>query len=196
MTGAPTVARTTTAARKGGPGTEWEITVYYTAVEDFHDGADTEVTGCTRLECKDGQDDLGSYPADFVEAVRDEGTGRTSSGQYLNWSYDVGFWLDSAPRTSDGQRLTPFFSAAADPDVLPQGTRFRITGCGVQDDGSAPQEAVCAALRDGAWTVTDEFTPGLGGSHHLDAYIGPETGENFTDSDWYVTLTGARLTIG
>ncbi|GAA4609294.1 hypothetical protein GCM10023107_90910 [Actinoplanes octamycinicus] len=174
----------------------WEITVYYTAVERFHTGAPTTVTGCPRLDCAHGTADLGTFPADFVQAVQDEGTGRTTAGQYLNWSYDVGFWLDSAPRDTDGDRLTPFVSAAADPNVLPDGTRFRISACGSQDDGSSPPAAICAALRDAAWQITDEFTPGLGGSRHLDAYIGPETGPGFTDSDWYLTLTGAAITIG
>jgi hypothetical protein len=87
-------------------------------------------------------------------------------------------------------------SAAADPTVLPHGTRFTITACGRQDDGSTPPAAPCAKLRDSDWLITDEFTPGLGGNHHIDAYIGPETGPGFTDSDWYLTLTGARLTIG
>ncbi|MEU4158642.1 hypothetical protein [Actinoplanes sp. NPDC026670] len=176
--------------------TGWEITVYYTAVERFHDGDPTQVTGCPRLECTDGDDDLGAYPADFVDAVRDEGTGRTSSGRYLNWSYDTGFWLDSAPRTSDGGTLVPFVSAATDPDVLPRGTRFTVSGCGSQEDGSAAPQKVCAALRDAVWKITDEFTPGLGGPRHLDAYIGEETGPGFTDSQWYLTLTGARLLLG
>jgi hypothetical protein len=176
--------------------TGWQITVYYTAVEQFHSGEATTVTGCRKLDCRNGQDDLGSYPAGFVQAVKDEGTGHTAAGPYLNWSYDVGFWLDTDPRDSDGNRLEPFVSAAADPDVLPRGTRLRITDCGRQDDGSAPQEAVCAALRDGHWEITDEFTPGLGGSRHIDAYIGPETGADFTDSDWYITLSGAALALG
>ena len=30
------------------------------------------------------------------------------------------------------------------------------------------------------WTITDEFTPGLGGSRHVDLYIGEETGPGFT----------------
>ncbi|WP_212846924.1 hypothetical protein [Actinoplanes ianthinogenes] len=173
----------------------WEITVYYTAVERFHSGEPTRVTGCPKLDCAHGDDDLGTYPADFVQAVTDEGTGRTTAGQYLNWSYDVGFWLDSAPRDTDGDRLTPFVSAAADPSVLPHGTRFRIAACGTQDDGSAPPATICATLRDAAWLITDEFTPGLGGSHHIDAYIGPETGPGFTDSPWYLTLTGAGITV-
>lgn len=175
--------------------TGWEITVYYTAVERFHDGRPTRVTGCPRLECSRGDDDLGSYPGDFVDAVREEGTGRTASGRYLNWSYDVGFWLDSAPRTSSGDVLEPFVSAAADPDVLPQGTRFAIADCGRQEDGSAPATAVCAVLRRAAWRITDEFTPGLGGPRHIDIYIGPETGPDFTDSEWYIALAGAKLAI-
>ncbi|WP_239166377.1 hypothetical protein [Actinoplanes italicus] len=196
-TGTTAGTGTTTATRTPGrrTSTGWEITVYYTAVERFHDGDPTPVTGCPRLECTNGDDDLGTYPAGFVDAVRDEGTGRTSSGRYLNWSYDVGFWLDTAPRTSDGGTLVPFVSAAADPTVLPRGTRFTIAGCGSQDDGSAPPQAVCTALRDADWEITDEFTPGLGGPKHLDAYIGPETGPGFTDSAWYVSLTGVRLTL-
>ncbi|WIM93419.1 hypothetical protein ACTOB_005396 [Actinoplanes oblitus] len=188
-----------TASTPVSPGTRvstgWEITVYYTAVERFHTGEPTEVVGCPELECAHGNTRLGAFPADFVQAVKDEGTGRTTAGQYLNWSYDVGFWLDSAPRDTDGDRLTPFVSAAADPNVLPPGTRFGISACGRQDDGSAPPAAICAALRAAAWEITDEFTPGLGGSHHIDAYIGPETGPGFTDSPWYLTLTGAQLTI-
>ncbi|BEL06950.1 hypothetical protein Q0Z83_051410 [Actinoplanes sichuanensis] len=170
--------------------------MYYTAVERFHDGDPTTVTGCPRLDCSDGDDDLGTYPADFVDAVRDEGTGRTISGEYLNWSYDTGFWLDSAPRTSDGGTLVPFVSAATDPDVLSRGTRFTVSGCGTLEDGSAAPRKVCAALRAAAWKITDEFTPGLGGPRHLDAYIGEETGPGFTDSQWYLTLTGARLLLG
>ena len=183
----PTAVRTT-----GG----WEITVYYTAVERFHDGEPEEVSGCLRLDCTDGDDDLGTYPSDFVAAVRDEGTGRTAGGKYLNWSYDVGFWLDSAARDTGGRQLRPFVSAAADPGVLPRDSTFQITECGRQDDGSRAATSVCAALRGATWTVTDEFTPGLGGSKHIDVYIGPETGPDFTDSDWYVALTGAKLLTG
>ena len=185
-----------TSSRSPGRVSEgWEVTVYYTAVEEFHDGEPEEVSGCLRLDCSDGDDDLGRYPEDFVQAVRDEGTGRTADGQYLNWSYDVGFWIDSQPRSSDGRALVPFVSAAADPGVLPHGTRFTISACGHQDDGSALPAATCAALRRASWLITDEFTPGLGGNRHIDAYIGPETGPGFTGSDWYVTLRGARLTI-
>jgi hypothetical protein len=174
----------------------WEVTVYYTAVEEFHAGEPETVTGCPRLDCAYGDEDLGEYKAGFVEAVREEGTGRTAGGRYLNWSHDIGFWLDTRPRDAGGRALRPFVSAAADPGVLPRGTRFRIADCGRADDGSRPAAKVCAALRDAEWTVTDEFTPGLGGNKHIDAYIGEETGPDFTSSPWYLTLRGATLRRG
>ena len=88
----PGPAATTTAPASRG----WEITVYYTAVQRFHDGAPERVTGCRGLDCTDGDEDLGEYPAGLVAAVKDEGTGLTADGRYLNWSYDVGYWLGSA----------------------------------------------------------------------------------------------------
>jgi hypothetical protein len=186
---AAVAASSSAASASGG----WEVTVYYTAVEAYHHGPKLRVRGCPKLDCEHGRADLGSYPKDFVQAVKDEGTGRTSAGEYLNWSYDTGYWLDTATRDSYGHPLRPFVSAAADPGVLARGTRFTIADCGTRDDGSAPSETVCAALRQAKWLVTDEFTPGLGGSKHIDAYIGLETGPGFTDSEWYITLTGATL---
>jgi len=179
-----------------GTSAGWTVTVYYTAVEKYHSGPPTPVTGCTKLDCQHGKDDLGTYPKDFVEAVHDEGTGITTAGRYLNWSYDTGYWIDSAARDTAGRPLRPFESAAADPDVLKAATRFTITGCGHQDDGSEPPADVCAKLRAARWTITDEFTPGLGGKKHIDAYIGEETGPGFTDSPWYITLKSATLRIG
>jgi hypothetical protein len=169
----------------------WTMTVYYTAVESYHSGQPVKVTGCPGLDCAHGKADLGTYPKDFVQAVHDEGTGRTAAGRYLNWSYDVGYWLDDAPRDSGGRTLRPFESAAADPSVLAAGTRFVVTDCGKP----AEPAAVCAKLKAATWVVTDEFTPGLGGARHLDLYIGEETGRGFTDSEWYATLEGASLRI-
>jgi hypothetical protein len=183
-------------AQAGPVSRGWEITVYYTGVEQFHHEPAVTVTGCPKLACRDGSADLGSYPKDFVRAVRDEGTGRTAAGTYLNWSYDTGYWLDTTTRDSYGNPLVPFVSAAADPGVLKRGTRFTVVSCGRSDDDSAPPAAVCEALRSASWLVTDEFTPGLGGSKHIDAYLGPETGPGFTDSPWYLTLTGATLQPG
>ena len=174
----------------------WTVTVYYTAVERFHSGATTAVTGCLKLDCEHGHDPLGTYPASFVQAVQDEGTGLMKDGRYLNWSEDVGYWLDVAPRASDGQALRPFESAAADADVLAAGTRFTIAACGHGDDGSTIENDVCQKLRQSRWVITDEFTTGLGGSRHVDVYIGEETGPGFTDSAWYTTLENAELQIG
>lgn len=175
--------------------TTWTITVYYTAVETYHSGPMVPVVGCPTLDCVHGDTALGTYRRDFVEAVRTEGAGRTADGRYLNWSHDVGFWLDDAPRDAHGQPLRPFESAAADPEVLPAGARFAITDCGRDEDGSSIDPAVCARLRQAQWTVTDQFTPGLGGPRHIDVYIGEETGPRFTDSPWYCTLSGATLRV-
>jgi hypothetical protein len=92
--------------------------------------------------------------------------------------------------------VRPVAAAAADVGVLARGVRFRIADCGHADDGSRPAAAVCAALRDARWTVTDEFTPGLGGTKHIDAYIGEETGPDFTSSPWYLTLRGVTIRRG
>jgi hypothetical protein len=174
----------------------WTVTVYYTAVERFHTDAKRQVTGCATLNCVHGSADLGSYPQSFVDAVKDEGTGRTVAGRYLNWSVDAGYWLDDAPRDTAGRPLRPFQSAAADPGVLRSGTRFAIVGCGTTEDGDAISATVCDKLRTAIWTVTDEFTPGLGGTRHVDVYIGEETGPRFTDSAWYTTLINASLRTG
>lgn len=175
--------------------TSWTVTVYYTAVQGFHTGETTRVVGCPGLDCTFGDDDLGTYPATFVAAVRDEGTGRTADGRYLNWSSDIGFWLDDTPRDARGEALRPFESAAADPDVLPAGTRFTIVGCGRDDTGSAVPAQVCDRLRVARWVISDEFTPGLGGPRHIDVYIGEQTGPDFTDSPWYTTLPAALLVV-
>lgn len=172
--------------------TTWTVTVYYTAVQSYHSGAPTPVVGCPTMDCAHGNADLGTYPADFVAAVRTEGTGRTAGGRYLNWSHNVGFWLDNTPRDAYGQPLRPFESAAADPDVLPAGTRFALLDCGREP----VSRVVCARLRQARWTVTDQFTPGFGGARHVDLYIGAETGPGFTESPWYCTLTGVTLRVG
>lgn len=183
------------ASAPTGNSTGWELTVYYTAVETFHTDAKVHVVGCTTLNCSNGHDDLGMHPASFVQAVKDEGTGRLADGHYLNWSYDTGYWLDTAPRNSSGGALVPFMSAAADTSVLPQGTRFTITDCGHIEDNAKPPKAVCEKLSAAHWKIVDEFTPGLGGEHHLDLYIGEETQKDFTKTDWYITLSDAKLEV-
>ena len=171
------------------------MTVYYTAVARFHTGNSVAVIGCPSLDCSRGKTDLGSYPEEFVKAVKDEGAGKISDGRYLNWSYDTGYWLDTAARDTDGRVLEPWVTAAADRDVLRLDTRFTIASCGRDDGGGSIDAAVCAKLRSARWVIKDEFTPGMGGAKHVDVYIGEETGPNFTDSPWYITLTGATLAI-
>lgn len=191
-----TACSAASSAPPAGAPAGWELTVYYTAVETLHTDATVTVTGCSKLNCSNGHDDLGGHPASFVQAVKDEGTGRLADGRYLNWSYDTGYWLDTAPRNSSGGSLVPFVSAAADTSVLPQGTRFTITDCGHVEDDAVPPKEVCDNLSAASWEIVDEFTPGLGGEHHLDLYIGEETQKNFTTTDWYTTLTDAKLQIG
>ncbi|WP_322760863.1 substrate-binding domain-containing protein [Frankia sp. Cr2] len=177
----------------------WLITVYYTAVEGFHHGPPQQVRGCPRQECTFGADDLGTYPTDFVQAVRDEGAGRitsgTRAGTYLNWSYDTGYWLDAIPADTAGHRLEPFQTAGADAATLGRGTRFTIASCGMALDGSPVDAAGCTRLRAATWTVRDEFTPGLGGDKHIDLYIGEEDRVNFTASPLYLSGVGARITV-
>ncbi len=87
--------------------------VYYTAVESFHTDAPISVSGCLIRDCAFGNKFIGSYPASFVKATKTEGTGRITSGvnagKYLNWSIDVGYWLDIIPSDGYGTALVPFF---------------------------------------------------------------------------------------
>ena len=167
----------------------WQVTVYYTAVESFHSGPHVPVRGCPVIDCENGNDLLGTFPQSFAKAVKDEGTGRTTSGRYLNWSHDKGYWLDSAPRDAFGKPLQPFVSAAA--DGLRRGTRIKLVSC-----GRTPVDAdVCQKLASSSWEIRDEFTPGLGGDRHLDLYLGEETGPRFTESPWYTTLSEVVLEV-
>lgn len=180
---------------EGGP---WRVTVYYTAVESFHDDERVEVTGCRSGDCANGDDVIGRYPRGFAEAVREEGSGRITSGEhdgkYLNWSYDIGYWLDTAPRNALGGALEPFHSAAA--DEVPDGTRLRLVNCGEFDSGDDVPPAVCSALQAGQWQIQDRFTPGLGGSQHIDLYIGEESEPDFTSTGaLYVSLRNAEFAI-
>jgi len=171
--------------------------VYYTAVESFHSGATTAVKGCPDQDCAFGNSALGTYPSTFVKAVKDEGAGRITSGaqagRYLNWSYDVGYWLDSVPCNTHGNALTPWVSAAADGGVLRQGARFRLQAPLRQDDGSAVDGGFAAQLGAATWNVDDQFTPGLGGAGHLDLYIGEENQVNFMSGPRYITMSNATI---
>jgi hypothetical protein len=187
------------SAGQAGPPTSgdtvegWQVTVYYTAVESFHSGPSVAVRGCPVIDCENGDDLLGTFPQSFVTAVKDEGTGRTVSGRYLNWSYDKGYWLDSQPRDSFGKPLKPFVSAAA--DGVKTGSRIKLVSCGRTPEGTNVDFAVCQKLASSSWEITDEFTPGLGGKRHIDLYLGEETGPRFTESAWYTTFSEAVLEV-
>lgn len=178
--------------------TGYEVTVYYTAVESFHTDAPVTVTGCLVRECARGRSMLGSYPASFVTAVRNEGTGRITSGaqagRYLNWSWDVGYWLDDVAVDSFGGRLVPFSSAAG--DGMARGLRFRLQAPLVDDEGVTLDPSAAARLLAATWTISDEFTPGLGGSRHVDLYIGEEDRASFeTTSPLYTTFHDSSLLV-
>jgi hypothetical protein len=183
-----------------GGGNAYTITVYYTAVESFHAGPARLVRGSLTPEDAPGNVALGTWPSDFVQAVMDEGTGRITSGphagRYLNWSHDIGYWLHTVPANAYGERLVPFRTAAADTDVLPRGTRFRLAAPLVQDDGTPLDADSARRFLDAEWEVQDQFTPGLGGANHLDLHIGEEDRANFTEtSPRYTTLVNVRISV-
>jgi hypothetical protein len=199
--GASTPAQSSTFANFGIDDSQgWVLTVYHTPVETFHRGAPMQVTGCAQLSCVNGQDDdLGTYPSDFIQAAKDEGTGRIASGKYagryLNWSIDIGYWLDDAPRDGRGQALIPWVSAAADPKV-PWGTHFVIADCGVDEAQRTPiDQTVCKQIEQAKWSVNDRFTVGSVGAQ-FDLYIGEEDRENFDDDSPYsITTAQAKVTL-
>ena len=190
----------TSASSEAGVSSGYEITVYYTAVESYHGGGTVNVRGCPTQDCEGGNDDLGTYPESFVQAVEDEGAGRITSGphagKYLNWSDGVGYWLDNVPANSYGAGLSPFRTAAADGGVLARGTRFQLVAPLIQDEGGPLDEASANRLLSATWEIQDEFTPGLGGAHHIDLYIGEEDRANFTETNpLYTTLVNASIRV-
>ena len=196
----PSTPTTPTTPPTGGTvSTEvYTITVYYTAVESFHTDAAQNVTGCLTTTCSFGNSVIGSYPASFIKATKTEGTGRITSGanagKYLNWSVDVGYWLDTIPSDGYGGALVPFRTAAADAIALPRGAQFRLVGPLKQEDGSALDAGSASRFLAATWLINDQFTPGLGGALHLDVYIGEEDRVNFTNSAMYTTLANVKIT--
>lgn len=176
------------------PEGSWLVTVYYTAVESFHDRSDlTDVAGCLTIDCTQGSDPLGSYPRTFATAVKDEGTGRITEGEnagrYLNWASSEGYWLDDGPRDAQGRSLEPFRSAAAD------GTLIRLVDCGRGYDYGPPPERPCTTLRGAQWEIRDQFTPGFGGDRHIDLYLGEEDRTGFTESEMFTSFRDATLEL-
>lgn len=178
----------------------YEITVYYTAVQSFHGGNVETVYGHLSRDSESDNDVLGIYPESFVAAVQSGGTGRITSGphagQYLNWSYDVGYWLDTVPANAYGGALVPFQTAAADLDVLARGVRFKLVAPLIKDDGTSLDTASATRFLSAEWNVQDQFTPGAGGSRHLDLYIGEEDRPSFTETNpLYTTLANVKIEL-
>jgi hypothetical protein len=176
----------------------YTITVYYTAVESFHTDAKINVSGCLIRDCAFGTNLIGSYPATFIKATKTEGTGRITSGanagKYLNWSSNVGYWLDTIPSDGYGTALVPFRTAAADDIALTRGTKFALVAPLIQDDGTPLDSTSANKLLSAQWLINDQFTPGLGGALHLDLYIGEEDRVNFTNqSPMYLTLMNTKI---
>lgn len=168
------------------PPVEWNLTVYYTAVESLHHGRAMTLKGCSEMGC-DHKEIIGHYPMDFLRAVQEEGTGRITSGEYagkyLCWSKRDGYWVDTVPKDAQDAALTPWISAAADVSVMDFGTTFHVQNCGKDDeDGEDIDPNICSKLKNAHWKITDRFEPGLGGKHHLDLYIGEEDQEDFVNS--------------
>jgi hypothetical protein len=187
-------------AASGVPRT-WSLTVYYTAVESYHGGPLQTVTGCPLGggDCSDGATPLGSYPGDFLQAVRDEGAGRITTGpdagRYLIWDPDHGWSVDTAPRDAAGDPLRPFVSAATDVGIA-LGIDFRVLDCGVdRESGDAIDPVVCRRLTAARWEVDDrDGEPS--GSHDLVLYVGEEDQPDFdTSSPLMIDTVGARSTL-
>lgn len=178
------VIPTTAASPTPAPGA-WTLTVSYTAVESFHNGPAQAIAGCRpgADECSSGSDALGSYPADFLDAVRSQGSGRITagrySGDYLMWDADSGYAVDTAVLDQSDRPLRPFVSAGAgDPDIAP-GTAFQLLDCGVDViTGHAPDAAGCARLRSASWVVTGP-TRQPADAHTIELYVGEEDGPGF-----------------
>jgi hypothetical protein len=202
----------TTALASGQVAAEQDLTgfrasVYYTPVESYHPRSCTRtVVAWPDISTVGSKVTVGPYPCRFVNRVKEEGTGRITSGnyagRYLNFSWEglgprgdrQGFWLDTAPRDSYGNTLVPFVTAAADANVLPRGTPFKVIDCGRQDGASPPDAEVCAQFKAANWKIEDQFTTGFGGEKHIDLYIGEEDQPSFEGrSPKYVDLTDVVL---
>lgn len=177
----------------------WEITTYYSAVEHLHRGPIKKVTGCLQQGCTSGEEYIGYYPSDFVDAVEFLGSGLLEhgphDGRYLNFNEDEGFWVDLVPRDSEGGILVPYVSAAAGPEALPLGTAFQVADCGRREDGSAVPQEVCDRLSSPHWTVVDEIEPGFGGDRQVDLYLGNETPEVAHGDSPFTAMIGGDLTV-
>lgn len=168
----------------------WNVTVYYTPVEQFHGGESTTITN------ENGT--IGSYPSDFLEIVKVEGVGKITSGEhagsYLHWTPSLGYWLTEEPLDAQGNMLIPFKTAASYSNVE-SGTHINITDCGRQTATSTklPQE-ICETIKSADWVVTDRFHTEMD-EKHIDLYIGEEDRVDFTTSPFYFALEDVNIIL-
>ncbi len=96
--------------------TNWYVTGYYTPVE-------LDYSGDLKMVVAD--DNVRRFKSDFLVDVKQEGWGRTLSGDYLGW-YDNSYHLSDAALDLKGNQLV-VESTAVDLFVLEHGTSFMIT---------------------------------------------------------------------
>lgn len=177
----------------------WEITTYYSAVEHLHRGPIKKVTGCLQQGCLSGEEYIGYYPSDFVDAVEFLGSGLLEhgphDGRYLNFDEQEGFWVDLVPRDSEGGILVPYVSASARADVLALGSSFQVTDCGRHEDGSAVPQPLCDQLSAPRWSVVDEIEPGFGGDRQVNLYLGDETPEVAHGDSPFTKMIGGDVVV-
>ena len=182
--------------------TDWEISVYFTVLEEHFSGPLVELAGCRSLECSAGSEALGTFPHSFVEAVAAEGTGRIADPTmhggwgYLNWSSSTGYWLDHHARDARGMVLRPYETVAA-PAGMRFGTEIRIVACGEDlTTGGVIDSSSCTRLQEALWRVGDRFEAVESG-HRIDLYIGEADGPDFaTVSPAVIHVRSAVVGVG
>ncbi|GAC1543341.1 MAG: hypothetical protein NVS2B17_22980 [Candidatus Velthaea sp.] len=164
--------------------------MYYTPVAAYYAGPLQAVYGCSDLNCSRQNVLLGSFPSDFVQITKTEGTGKLGPGQYLNWSGNIGYWLDTSSRDAQGNPLIPYRTAAADTSVA-FGTTFKVIDCGLDTISRITTDAnVCKTYQTRMWTISDRFTAGTVGKH-LDLFIGEQDSSNFSTGAQFIDASNA-----
>lgn len=172
--------RVETAAARPDPGTPgWTVHIRQTPVERFFTGERVWAYGCDRPDCTGSYTHLGSYPTDFLAAVRREGAGRLSTGEhegrYLVRISAEAFRVESVPRDASGRPLRAWRSATG---ALPVGTSVRVASCGTG--------ALCRRVRAATWTIAQRS----GATDSLVVYAGDQTGPR------PAAIKGAAVRIG
>ena len=94
---------------------DWYITGYFIPVESDYSGRFSRIFV---------DNDVRQFRADFVKAVKIEGWGKTSSGDYLGW-YDKSYHLSDSALDSVGESLS-LSSVAVDPSIIDENSELFI----------------------------------------------------------------------